>query len=487
VILLYYPKLTKPKNRRLPLSVMALAAVLEGREEYEIVDGNLDPDPDATIGRLIETHHVELLGVSVMPGPQMISAMKSCRAIRARYPKVPIVWGGYFPSVYGDATLNARYVDYAVRGQGESTLLELIDALRGKRDFNAIAGLSYKDIFGMRVHNPERPMQSPDAFPWSPFERLPVHSYLRPSYFGKRTGAHQASIGCPFQCSFCAVHEAYGSQQKMEAPERTEAIMRHLVKDYGMDGVQFYDMNFFMREDHTRELMERLAPLGLHWWCEGRIDTICRYSDETLEWIRKAGCTMIFFGAESGSDRVLKEMKKGITTEQTLEVARRLRRLNIIPEFSFVVGNPRDPEEDTRQTIAFVRKIKRLNPTSEIIVQHYTPVPNHGKMYGGIDDKVAFPATLEEWATPRWYNFTIRVNPSMPWLKPKTKSLIDNFETVVGSRWPTVQDIQASQWSRRLLKTLSSWRYFTGIYTAPAELRLAQDWIRLRRPKVESI
>jgi hypothetical protein len=263
--------------------------------------------------------------------------------------------------------------------------------------------------------------------------------------------------------------------------------MRHLVKDYGMDGVQFYDMNFFMREDHTRELMERLAPLGLHWWCEGRIDTICRYSDETLEWIRKAGCTMIFFGAESGSDRVLKEMKKGITTEQTLEVARRLRRLNIIPEFSFVVGNPRDPEEDTRQTIAFVRKIKRLNPTSEIIVQHYTPVPNHGKMYGGIDDKVAFPATLEEWATPRWYNFTIRVNPSMPWLKPKTKSLIDNFETVVGSRWPTVQDIQASQWSRRLLKTLSSWRYFTGIYTAPAELRLAQDWIRLRRPKVESI
>ena len=158
-----------------------------------------------------------------------------------------------------------------------------------------------------------------------------------------------------------------------------------------MDGVQFYDMNFFMREDHTRELMERLAPLGLHWWCEGRIDAICRYSDETLEWIRKAGCTMIFFGAESGSDRVLKEMKKGITTEQTLEVARRLRGLNIIPEFSFVVGNPRDPETDTRETIAFVRKIKRLNPTSEIIVQHYTPVPNHGKMYGGIDGKVSFP------------------------------------------------------------------------------------------------
>ncbi len=142
MILLFYPKLTRPKNRRFPLSVMALAAVLEGREKYEIVDGNLDPDPDATLARLIETNPVELLGVSVMPGPQMISAMKSCKAIRARYSSVPIVWGGYFPSVYGDATLNAKYVDYAVRGQGENTLLELIDAIRGKRDLSNIAGLS---------------------------------------------------------------------------------------------------------------------------------------------------------------------------------------------------------------------------------------------------------------------------------------------------------------------------------------------------------
>ena len=487
MILLYYPKLTKPKNRRFPLSILALAAVLEGRERYEIIDGNLDLDPDSTLARLIEAHSIELLGVSVMPGPQMISAIQSCKAIRARYPHVPIVWGGYFPSLYSDATLNARYVDYAVRGQGEVTLLELIDALRGKRNVRGIAGLSYKDAFGMRVHNPERPMQGPNAFPWIPFHRVPVASYLRPSYFGKRTGAYQASIGCPFQCTFCAVHEAYGSQQKMESPPRTEAILRHLVEKYSMDGVQFYDMNFFLREDHTRELMERIAPLNLQWWCEARIDTICRYSDETLEWIRKGGCTMIFFGAESGSDRILREMKKGITTEQTLEVGKRLRQFNIIPEFSFVVGNPRDPETDTRNTIDFIRKIKRLNPASEIIVQHYTPVPNRGQMYGGIDGKVSFPTTLEEWATPQWYNFSIRVNPSMPWLKPRTRRLIDNFEMVVGSRWPTVQDIQASQWSRRLLKALSSWRYLTGVYTAPAELRLAQDWIRLRRPKVESI
>ncbi len=112
MIILYYPKLCKPKNRRFPLSVLALAAVLEGREDYQIVDGNLEPDPDAVIRALCRSHRVELLAVSVMPGPQMVSAMKSCRILRVEFSRVPIVWGGYFPSVYKDAALNAEYVDF---------------------------------------------------------------------------------------------------------------------------------------------------------------------------------------------------------------------------------------------------------------------------------------------------------------------------------------------------------------------------------------
>src|SRR5208282_6237639 len=178
MIILLNPRATKPRNRRFPLSVMALAAVLEGREDYEIVDGNVDEKPAETIHDLIRTRNVELLGVSVMPGPQMVAAIAVCRAIRRLHPKLPIVWGGYFPSIYADAALNARYVDYVVRGQGEETLLELIDALRGKRPFEGILGLSYKDLFGLHRHNPERLMKGPDAFPWSPFHRIPVEKYL---------------------------------------------------------------------------------------------------------------------------------------------------------------------------------------------------------------------------------------------------------------------------------------------------------------------
>jgi hypothetical protein len=230
-----------------------------------------------------------------------------------------------------------------------------------------------------------------------------------------------------------------------------------------------------------------MEPLGFHWWCEARIDTFNRYSDATLDAVRRAGCTMIFFGAESGSDWVLKEMQKDITTEQTLAVAQRIRQFGIIPEFSFVIGNPRDPERDTSETLAFIRRIKRLNRQSEIIIYHYTPVPQRTSMYGNVDSQVTFPTTPDEWATQKWLDFTLRIDPNTPWLKRKTKNLIDNFEVVVNARWPTVQDIRAPRWSRALLKMLSAWRYAARIYAFPKELRWAQQFISLRKPKQESL
>jgi anaerobic magnesium-protoporphyrin IX monomethyl ester cyclase len=486
MIVLFNPRATKPRNVRLPLAILALAAVLEGREEYTIVDGNLDDNATQTILSLMQNHKVEMLGVTVMPGPQMAAALESCREIRRIRPDIPIVWGGYFPSLYPEASLNAQYVDFVVRGQGEETLLELLEATRGQRSLSSIRGISYVED-GKYQKNPERVFKGPDAFPWSPFHRLPVERYLRPSYFGRRTAVHHASIGCPFQCSFCGVHAAYGSRERMESPARTAAILEHLVTQYRADSVQFYDMNFFLKEDWARDLAERITPLNLRWWCEARIDTVGGYSDNTLELLRRAGCTMIFFGAESGSDWVLKEMRKGITSAQTLELAGRIRRFGIIPEFSFVIGNPKDPERDTNETLAFIRKIKRLNPDSEIIIYHYTPTPQRETMYGEIDGQIEFPTSPEEWATKRWMDFTLRIDPATPWLKRKTKALIDNFETVVSSRWPTVQDIRAPRWSRSMLKTLSSWRYAAKIYANPVELKWANQFIDLRKPKQESL
>ena len=108
-------------------------------------------------------------------------------------------------------------------------------------------------------------------------------------------------------------------------------------------------------------------------------------------------------------------------------------------------------------------------------------------MYGNIDAEIKFPSTPAEFATKQWMNFILRIDTQAPWLKRKTKKLIDNFEIVIGSRWPTVQDIRAPKWSRSLLKTLSSWRYALGIYRFPIELQWANQFINLRKPKRESL
>jgi radical SAM superfamily enzyme YgiQ (UPF0313 family) len=492
MIILLHPRTGKPKNRRFPLAILSIAAVLEGHdgkagEDYAIVDGNLDPNPGNTLDQLASGRNVELLAVSVMPGPQMVSAVELCRAFRKRYPGVPIVWGGYFPSLYTDAALNAGYVDYCVRGQGEETFPELLEALRGFRALKNVRGLSFTDAFGLHVHNAMRPLRSPNDFPWLPYHRLPVEKYLLPTFLGHRTAVHQASIGCPYRCQFCGVVPIFDGRQKTETPQRTAAVLTHLRQQYGIDAVQFYDNNFFLNESHAREQAELIAPLGLRWWAEGRIDAFLRYSDATLRAMRESGATMIFFGAESGSDKVLANMNKQITSAQTLELAARIRQFGIIPEFSFVVGDPANPEEDTRATIDFVRRIKRLNPAAEIIVQHYIPVPNPNGMYGSVEDQIRFPSTPDEWATDRWLNFTIRQDPQLPWLPRAVQRRIDNFELVINSRWPTIQDVHLPKWGRWMLQSLSGWRYALGFYGFPVELEWAQRFVALRKPRWESL
>jgi anaerobic magnesium-protoporphyrin IX monomethyl ester cyclase len=486
MILFFNPRATRAKNRRYPLSILALAAMIEGREDYAIVDGNEDDDPCASMDRIMRKTRARMLAVTVMPGPQMVAAMPVCKWFKQAYPDVPIIWGGYFPSLYPDVALNAKYVDFVVRGQGEDTFVELLAALESKK-YVGIRGLSYRDDFGLHVHNPERPMRSPGDFPVMPYHALDPAKYLLPSFLGSRTVVHQASIGCPYQCNFCGVVGFSGSREKMESPERTAQALGLLHRQYGANAVQFYDNNFFMREDHARELADRLTPLKMNWWCEARVDAVLKYSDDTLRKIRESGCVMIFFGVESGSNQKLAEMKKQITAEQSLELAARLRDARIVPEYSLIFGDPRDSETDFNETVAFAKKVKRINPSVEIIVQTYVPVPQRtGEMYGNLDN-FEFPTTVEEWAADRWFRFAMRKDPELSWLTPDLRRKIRGFETVMNARWPTVQDWRLPQWARLMLKGMGSWRYAADAFDNPVELRWMQKMVRLREPRLESL
>src|SRR5690606_7017310 len=222
---------------------------------------------------------------------------------------------------------------------------------------------------------------------------------------------YQASIGCPYGCSFCGVISVFGSREKQQSPARTAEHLGYLARVHGMDSVHFYDNNLFSVEDHARVLAERITPLGLRWWCEARVDALLRFSNDTWRLLERSGLTMVFCGAESGSDEVLRKMNKKITTAQILEVAARTREHGIIPEFSFVFGDPDEPAREIENTLAFVRRLKQVNPRMELISYFYTPTPQRRSTYGNVDPLAGTPTTLGEWTEPEWVSWMTHEDP----------------------------------------------------------------------------
>jgi len=487
MIILFNPQVCAPQARRFPLSVLHLGAVLND-DEYMIVDGNVDPAPVETIANLMRSRSdVELLAVSVMPGPQIGHAVPQCKKLKKLFPDLPILWGGYFPSMHTTVTLKSDFVDFAVRGQGEHTLVEFLRARRNGGSLDGIPGLSHKRRSEI-IDNPPRPMISPDDLPEQlPYHKITPSNYLQGSFLGRRTAAHHTSMGCPFGCNFCGVISVYGSREKMAAPARTEAALRQLQAEFGVDSIQFFDNNFFLGEDHAIELCERMIPLHLKWWCEARIDILLRYRESTWQKLRAAGCKMIFFGAESGSDQSLREMNKSLTREQIISMAHRAQQFDIIPEFSFMFGNPRDPLGDALVTINLIYQLKAIDPRCEIIIQHFTPTPQRRGSYGRLDAQNPYPATVEEWATRPWINFASHHNPTVPWLRADLLSWLRNFETVVQCRWPTLQDFRLTPVTRKILQAFAGWRYRSRFYYFPIELKIAKRAVSLRNPRVESL
>jgi len=486
LILLVNPRATKPGFRRFPLSLLALGGALPETESWEIFDGNrpgherLELLASRIDAAKAAGDPVELLAITVMPGPQTASAVPLTKALKAKYPQIPIVWGGYFPTMYTAAALNASYVDWVVRGQGERTLVELLEVIRGSRDPATVQGLAYR-VDGAHRVNAERPWVGPNELPPPRWDKIPVDEYLEATFLGRRTGVYQASIGCPYTCNFCAVIDFWGSREKFEDPARTAAHLSHLVERHGMDGVHFYDNNFFLKEAQAEEVCARLLPLGLSWWCEARIDAMLRFSERTWDLIRRSGLKMVFFGAESGSDEALRRMSKHLTVAQTLEIAARIENTGIRPEFSFVIGGPDDPEGDIDATLSLVRKLKAINPRSEIILQYYTPTPQRRGTYGDVDPYAGTPETPEEWATPAWVDWASHEKPVTSWMSRGLGARVSDFELVMKSRFPSVHDAKTRAWGKTLGRVLARRRWEEGDFANPRILRQVRRLARIPR------
>jgi anaerobic magnesium-protoporphyrin IX monomethyl ester cyclase len=511
-VLLINPRMCSRRSVRLPLSLLALGAALEGRHPYRLIDGNLDADAVGTALAALVAGGSPLVGVSVMPGPQVAPAIALSMAVRAAFPAVPIAWGGYFPTLYPEAAINAPYVDYVVRGQGEETLLELLarlpDAgppappLASAADPGAlagVAGLTCKHDGEVRHHRDRRP-RPPDELPPLPYQRLgDLGPYLRPSFMGKRTGVHQAAIGCRYHCEFCGVVTMWNGATRLQGAARLRQAVATLRDRHGADAMQFYDNNFFDREETSVPLLEELARLAMPWWCYARADTMAGFAPRTWQLIRRSRLRMAYIGAEAASDAALRQMKKGSRVEDTLEVARLCRAHGVVPELSFVLGGPEDPEGEAERTLTFVKRLKQIHPECEVVLYFYSPTPRRepvsdatrgsglrlplAESYG--PDGPPLPTTPAEWTAPRWIDYVCHRD--APWLSPRLRRRVRDFATVLGCRFPTVQDHSTPRWGKALLRNLARWRYASGRYGRPWELELARRIVPLREPQRDSL
>lgn len=490
MILLYNPRSCR-HNYRMPLSLLSVGSVLEGKYEYEIVDGNFLEEPLNILPGIISEKKVDVVGMTVMPGPQMQQAVPLSRSLKRLFPSLKIVWGGYFPSNHTRVCVDSPWIDYVVRGQGEAAFPKLLEALGSARPMKDVPNLAYK-ADGVAIQNPSAPLLHPDQLPPIPYHKVDVGKYVSETYLGSRTLSYHSSYGCPFECGFCAVVPIYEAGWLGKSAGNMADDIARLITDYGANAIEFHDNNFFTSEKRIREFAEEVIRRGLEfsWWGEGRPDTLLKYSEDTFSLMKRAGLKMVFMGAESGDDSSLERMNKGGTQsgKVILEVVDKFKRHGIVPECSFVFGTP-SPDVDAAidRDIRFIRSLKRLNPRTEIIIYIYSPIPIQGNgLYDNVRESgFKFPTSLDEWTTPRWADFDLRRNPLTPWIKPSHIDRVKSFEKVLNAVYPTNSDLRLKGYRRHLLGIAGSWRYAMHVYAYPYEIRLLQRLFKYRRPETE--
>jgi anaerobic magnesium-protoporphyrin IX monomethyl ester cyclase len=495
-IILFNPFVTKYKPR-IPLSILQVAASIYGKYEFVLVDGNREADPWERIKNYLDSGSFTCFACTVMPGPQLRQAIPFTKRIKQQYPHITIIWGGYFASNQYKVCIESGYVDYIVNGIGDLAFPALIGAIENSLDLHKINNLIFKENDKIvKTHKiTSIDMDSLQTLPYHELEKFyPIQYYFGKTHLGKKTSLFHSSFGCPFTCSFCGIVPIFEARWKGVSAERLYRDVKYLKDMYGVDSVEFCDNNFFVSEKRVKAFCELIENEQIKWWGEARIDTLDKFSDDTLALMSRSGCKMIFLGAETGNEETLKAIDKGGTQNaaQMIRFAERMGRFNIIPEYSFVLGFPAETPEKVMamidEDIDFIKKVKKANPDTEIIIYVYSPVLTEGSdLYEKVKASgFQFPEKLDDWLAQEWKGFDLRKNPLTPWLTAKMIDKIRNFEVVLNAHYPTAQDVKLTGFQRKAISLLAKIRYETNFFHFPYELKLLQRfWLRYRQPEVE--
>jgi len=294
------------------------------------------------------------------------SAKRIAAIVKDYDSQVPVVVGGQHVTIMTDDALSDPNIDFVVRGEGEQTFVEFLSKLGGDQEWQDVAGLSFKKN-GQVIHNSPRPLV-PDL------DELPLPArqclYDVENYEPHALGKLFASRGCPYQCNYCGTQNIWTYKVRHHSTKRIVEEIRHVRKQYGATYFTFFDDVFGLDRKRAIKLCQGMAQaqLGIRWDCLTRSNLV---TDELLSAMKQAGCMKIDMGVESGSDKVLRDTKKGLNTKQILDGARLIKKHGIFLYSFFMVGLPTETEEDVKETIDLLEKLK----PDWAGISIFTPIP----------------------------------------------------------------------------------------------------------------
>lgn len=437
------------------LPLLAVGSALDPtRFEVRIVDGRLEADPARRV--LAEIGDAVCLGVTVHTGAPIRDALRISRAAKALRPELPVVWGGWYPSLFPLDPLADAAIDVTIQGQGETTFAEVVERLSAREKPAGVAGSAFRSHSGAVV-NPPRALRDVNDFPAHDYESIPVERYFEAK--GRRQLDYVASMGCNFRCAFCADPLVYKRGWVVLEPGRVGEEVDALARRYGHTDLAFQDETLFTDKRWVAELAEQFLRRDFRFTWTGtmRADQAMRLPDDVLELCVRSGLRAVLMGIESGSQEMLDWLLKDITVDQVLGAAEKCRRLGLGVIFPFIVGFPSESESSVQATFDLMKRLRAMSPKFETPLFYYKPYPGSPITEKFRESGYPLPNGMEEWIG---FEFT---DSSGPWVSEEQRRKIERFKFY--NRFAGGPETAL----RAPLQRIARWRMRHDFYSFPIE------------------
>lgn len=410
----------------LPLGLGYIAGVLRNAgHKITMLDLNAKNMEEDAVGKLLEADGYDIIGIGGLTTTYNFVKKFSALAKKAS-PSSRIIAGNMISTAHPELLLKNSDVDICVIDEGEDTITELAGMIGDYPRLEKVDGISYKDGGRIIRTKERRRIEDLDRLPYPAWDLFDMDLYLkRPihSEHGRKSINLSTVRGCPFQCVYCS--RPFGSRVHRRSVESVIFEIGELKKRYKVQFVAFSDDLFISDKKWVMRFCDALISrrLGIGWAASARVNLV---DMDLLKRMRAAGCESLGYGFESGSQKILDTMKKGVSVRQAEEAVRFTRRAGIKIEGSFMIGMPGETEETVMETVDFARRME-LGIYRFFFTTPYpaTPLYETAKEMGRIPaDEDAYVGSLGEMYTTLIVNLTDMSDDSLKALKARAEEMI---------------------------------------------------------------